>query len=101
MALIKRDLEIDNWRDLSLSLSLSLSLPRLERELLTGSSVPLPSAQRCALRGTAAWLRRLNRIKFTSLLLRWRKLAPSGRQGASRVSKLTSLDIDRDYTADS
>lgn len=35
MALIKRDLEIDNWHDLSTSGS-------FERELLTGSSAPVP-----------------------------------------------------------
>ena len=34
MALIKRDLEIDNWHDLSTSGS-------FERELLTGSNAPM------------------------------------------------------------
>jgi len=39
MALIKRDLEIDNWHDLSTSGS-------FERELLTGSSAPVPGISR-------------------------------------------------------
>lgn len=39
MALIKRDLEIDNWHDLSTS-------GLFERELLTGSNVPVPGIPR-------------------------------------------------------
>jgi len=39
MALIKRDLEIDNWHDLPTSGS-------FERELLTGSSAPVPGISR-------------------------------------------------------